>query len=272
MGWLEDDVALVTGGGSGLGLALVERFVSEGARVAVVDRAQDRVGAVVERLGDAVVGVTADVTTMADNERAVSAAVGAFGKLDIFVGNAGIFDYFAGLVGSPADALGRAFDEVFAVNVKAYVLGAKAAVPHLLKGDGCIVLTASMSSFYAGMGGVVYTASKHAVVGLVRQLAYELAPHVRVNGVAPGPMLTDVRGPEALGLDQQTLSSVPGIGELARTALPLQFLPSPQDYAGHYVQLASRANARATTGVVVSCDGGLGVRGLQQPAGGDSGS
>jgi NAD(P)-dependent dehydrogenase (short-subunit alcohol dehydrogenase family) len=127
-----------------------------------------------------------------------------------------------------------------------------------------------MSSFYAGTGGIVYTASKHAVVGLVRQLAYELAPRVRVNGVAPGPAITDVRGPRALGLDQQTLSAVPGIDELARAALPLQFLASPEDYTGHYVQLASRANARATTGEVISCDGGLGVRGLQQPAGGVS--
>lgn len=270
VGWLEGDAALVTGGGSGLGLALAERFVSEGARVAVFDRSEERVDAVVERLGEAVVGVVGDVTTMADNERAVATAVRAFGKLDIFVGNAGLFDYFADLMGSPADALGRAFDEVFAINVKGYLLGAKAAAPHLLKCDGCIILTASMSSFHAGMGGVVYTASKHAVVGLVRQLAYELAPGVRVNGVAPGPMLTDIRGPQALGLDQQTLSSVPGIDELARVALPLQFLPSPQDYTGHYVQLASRANARATTGVVVSCDGGIEVRGLPRPGGGGS--
>jgi NAD(P)-dependent dehydrogenase (short-subunit alcohol dehydrogenase family) len=270
VGWLEGDAALVTGGGSGLGLALVERFVNEGARVAVFDRSEERVDAVVERLGEAVVGIVGDVTTVADNERAVATAVSAFGKLDTFVGNAGIFDYFADLLGSPADALGRAFDEVFAINVKGYLLGAKAAAPALLNCDGCIILTASMASFYAGTGGIVYTASKHAVVGLVRQLAYELAPHVRVNGVAPGPMLTDVRGPRALGLDQQTLSAVPGIDELARAALPLQFLASPEDYTGHYVQLASRANARATTGVVISCDGGLGVRGLQQPAGGVS--
>ena len=68
--------------------------------------------------------------------------------------------------------------------------------------------------------------------------------------------------------DQQTLSAVPGIDELARAALPLQFLASPEDYTGHYVQLASRANARATTGEVISCDGGLRVRGLQRPTGG----
>ena len=272
MGWLEGDAALVTGGGSGLGLALVERFVDEGARVAVLDRSRERVDAVVERLGEAVVGIVGDVTTIADNERAVDTAVGAFGKLDTFVGNAGIFDYFADLVGSPADALARAFDEVFAINVKAYLLGAKAAAPHLLTCDGSIILTASMSSFHAGTGGVVYTASKHAVVGLVKQLAYELAPGVRVNGVAPGPTLTDIRGPQALGLDQQTLSAVPGLDELARSALPLQFLPTPQDYTGQYVQLASRANARATTGVVVSCDGGIEVRGLPRPGGGVSGS
>ena len=79
MGWLEGDAALVTGGGSGLGLALVERFVDEGARVAVFDRSQERVDAVVERLGEAVVGIVGDVTTVADNERAVATAVNAFG-------------------------------------------------------------------------------------------------------------------------------------------------------------------------------------------------
>jgi NAD(P)-dependent dehydrogenase (short-subunit alcohol dehydrogenase family) len=120
MGWLEGDAALVTSGGSGLGLALVQSFVNEGARVAVFDRSEERVDAVVERLGEAVVGIVGDVTTMADNEREVAIAVSAFGKLDVFVGNAGTFDYFADLIGSPADALGRAFDEVFAINVKGY--------------------------------------------------------------------------------------------------------------------------------------------------------
>jgi cis-2,3-dihydrobiphenyl-2,3-diol dehydrogenase len=89
----------------------------------------------------------------------------------------------------------------------------------------------------------------------------ELAPRVRVNGVAPGFMRTDIRGPQSLGLGERTPSSVPDLEQLASSAVPLRFLPSPEDYAGHYVQLASRANAAATTGLVVACDGGLDVLG-----------
>jgi NAD(P)-dependent dehydrogenase (short-subunit alcohol dehydrogenase family) len=114
---------------------------------------------------------------------------------------------------------------------------------------------------------VVYTASKHAVVGLVEQLAFELAPAVRVNGVAPGFMRTDIRGPSALGQAERTLASMPDLDELARLLLPLKFLPDPTDYTGHYVQLASRTNAAATTGVVVDCDSGFFVRGMPPPPG-----
>ena len=88
------------------------------------------------------------------------------------------------------EALSRGFDELFAVNVKGYLLGVKAAVDALIESAGSVVLTASVASRNAGVGGAVYTASKHAVVGLVEQLAFELAPNVRVNGVAPGFMAT----------------------------------------------------------------------------------
>jgi NAD(P)-dependent dehydrogenase (short-subunit alcohol dehydrogenase family) len=218
--------------------------------------------------GDAVRGVVGDVTRSEDDAAAVAEAVDGFGRLDVLVVNAGMFDYGAGVLDTPADALARAFDELFAVNVKAYLLGARAAVPALLTSRGSLLMTASMSSTHAGIGGVVYTASKHAVVGIVRQLAYELAPEIRVNGVAPGFMATDIRGPQALGFEARTPSSVPGLEQIARAAAPLGFLPRPQDYTGHYVQLASRRNAAATTGVIVACDGGLDVRGLNLPSGG----
>jgi NAD(P)-dependent dehydrogenase (short-subunit alcohol dehydrogenase family) len=265
MGWLEGDVAVVTGAGSGLGRALVDRFVAEGARVVAVDRAVDRVGRVENDHGAAVAGVVADVTTIDGNQRAVDAAIERFGRLDTFVANAGMFDYGASLLDTPADALERAFDELFAINVKAYLLGAKAAAPALAETQGSLLMTASMSSNHAGVGGVVYTASKHAVVGLVRQLGYELAPRVRVNAVAPGFMRTDIRGPEALGQGDRTPSSLPGLEQIAAGAVPLGFLARPEDYTGHYVQLASRDNGRATTGVVIACDGGLDVRGIGVP-------
>jgi NAD(P)-dependent dehydrogenase (short-subunit alcohol dehydrogenase family) len=260
MGWLDGQVAVVTGGGSGLGRALARRFVAEGASVVVLDRSAGRVEEVVAELGDAAQGVIGDVTGYESNQAAVERAVDAFGGLDAFVGNAGLFDYFANIVDTPADELERGFDELFAVNVKAYLLGVKAALPRLREHRGSVVLTASMGSFHAATGGILYTASKHAVVGLVRELAFELAPDVRVNGVAPGPMLTDIRGPDALGQSEQTQSGIPGVGDLIAAALPLNFLPTPEDYTGHYVQLASRSNAAATTGVVVRADGGFAVR------------
>jgi NAD(P)-dependent dehydrogenase (short-subunit alcohol dehydrogenase family) len=262
MGWLEGDVALITGAGSGLGRALVDRFVGEGARVVAFDRVADRLNEVEAEHGESATGVVGDVTVAGDNERAVAHALERFGRLDTFIGNAGMFDYGAGLVDTAIEDLDRAFEELFALNVKALVLGVKAAVASLIESRGSVLLTASMSSTHAGVGGVVYTASKHAVVGLVRQMAYELAPNVRVNGVSPGFMRTDIRGPTSLGLGNQTPSAVGDLDQLASALLPLGFLPSPEDYTGHYVQLASRANAAATTGIVVACDGGLDVRGI----------
>lgn len=267
MGWLEGDVTIITGAGSGLGRALVDRFVAEGAAVVGMDRDPERAAAIEAAYDGTVVGIAGDVTIGEDNERAVAAALDRFGKLDTYVGNAGIFDYGATIVDTPMDRLDTGFDELFAVNVKGYLLGVKAAVEALMDSRGSVVLTASMSSWHAGVGGVVYTASKHAVLGLVRQLAYELAPRVRVNGVAPGFMRTDIRGPQSLGLDETTPSSIPNLEEFASSAVPLAFLPNPETYTGHYVQLASRANAAATTGAVVACDGGLGVRGLGRTPG-----
>lgn len=145
-----------------------------------VDRDPERVSRVEEGRGEFVLGVVADVTDGAANERAVEKGLDRFGRLDVFVGNAGIFDYGAALMRTPMAALDNSFDEVFAINVKAPLLGIKAASEALAESSGSVTLTASMGSWHAGVGGVVYTASKHAVVGLVRQLAFELAAGVRV--------------------------------------------------------------------------------------------
>lgn len=131
---------------------------------------------------------------------------------------------------------------------------------------GSVLLTASMSSTHAGVGGVVYTASKHAVVGRVRKLAFELAPRVRVNGVAPGFMRTDTRGPESLGLGERIPSSVPDLEQLASAAVPLAFLPSPETYtvlrpAG--LACRRRRHHRGGRGV----RGVLDIRGLGRPPG-----
>jgi len=267
-GWLDNEVVLITGGGSGLGLALVERFLEEGARVAVLERSAQKVAALRERFDVArVVAVEGDVTSYADNERAVSAAVDAFGKLDTFIGNAAIWDHASSLVDLSPEQLDSGFRELFSINVKGYLLGAKAAARALIASDGSMIFTLSNSSFYPGGGGPLYTASKHAAVGIIRQLAYELAPKVRVNGVGPCGMASDLRGPVSLG--QQDLRIMDSRSpEAIASILPLQFFPQPSDFTGPYVMLASRANNRVLSGVMINADAGLGIRGIRHAAGG----
>jgi NAD(P)-dependent dehydrogenase (short-subunit alcohol dehydrogenase family) len=136
VGWLDGQVALVTGGGSGIGRAVVARFIAEGARVGVLDRVPDRAGELKTEFGDAVVTVTGDVAQLADNKRAVAETVAALGRLDVLVGNAGVFDGFVSLADFPEATLSTACDELFGVNVKGCILGAKAALPELMKTDG----------------------------------------------------------------------------------------------------------------------------------------
>src|SRR6266699_2836907 len=231
MGWLDDQVALVTGGGSGIGRGIVARFLAEGARVGVLERFPDRVEQLRADFGTAVYPVQGDVTRLEDNQRAVTETVRAFGQLDIFVGNAGVFDSFLRFDDLPEDTLSAAFDEQFGVNVKGCLLGAKAAVPALMKTEGCMVFTASVAGFNSGGGGVLYTASKHAVVGLIRQLAVELAPRVRVNGVAPGGTMTDLRGLQTLGNDDRSQFSAPDMAERLSAGNPLHIALVPDDLA-----------------------------------------
>lgn len=259
MGWLDGKVALITGGGSGIGRAIVERFVEEGARVGVLERVPERVQQLNMDFGKAVVAVQGDVTRLEDNRRAVDETVQAFGRLDIFIGNAGVFDLYTSLAELPDEKLSEAFDELFGINVKGYMLGAKAALPELEKTEGCMIFTASVAGFDPGGGGVLYTASKHAVVGMVRQLASELAPKIRVNGVAPGGTITDLRGLSTLG-QSGPRAQPPDREERMRARTPLQIALHGRDLTGAYLLLASKENARGITGIVIRVDAGSGVR------------
>jgi NAD(P)-dependent dehydrogenase (short-subunit alcohol dehydrogenase family) len=267
-GWLEGQIAYVTGGASGLGRAIVDRFVEEGASVVVLDRHGPRLGGLQEAHPGHVVAVEGDVRDLGSHRRAVTAAVEHFGGLDVFVGNAGIWDFGTSLVDLPDDRLDAAFDEIFQTNVKGYLLGVKACAPQLVRSGGSVVLTLSNAAFYPGGGGPLYTASKHAGMGLVRQLAFELAPRVRVNAVAPGGMATDLRGPSALGLQNESFGAAMPPDEVVAKLVPLGPFRSAYEHTGPYVLLASRANASSVTGAVIHADGGLGVRGLQSAAGG----
>jgi NAD(P)-dependent dehydrogenase (short-subunit alcohol dehydrogenase family) len=260
VGWLDGQVALVTGGGSGIGRAVVARFIAEGARVGVLDRIADRADELRSEFGDAVVAVTGDVSRLADNKRAVAETVRAFGRLGIFVGNAGVFDSYVSLADFPEENLSAACDELFGVNVKGCILGAKAALPELLRAEGSMVFTASVAGSNSGGGGALYTASKHAVVGLIRQLAAELGPRIRVNGVAPGGTITDLRGLSVLQQEGHSHFADPNTEQRLRAGNPLQLALAPGDLAGAYVFLSSRDNARGITGTILTVDAGASLR------------
>ncbi|MFF9807920.1 SDR family NAD(P)-dependent oxidoreductase [Streptomyces coeruleorubidus] len=268
-GWLEGEVALITGGGSGIGRAVALRYLAEGARVVVLDRDAGQPG----DLPDGVLAVAGDVRSPDDLHRAVEATVERFGKLDILVPNAGIWDYHRSVTRLSGKELSEAFDEVFGINVKGYVLAVEAAWRELVRSRGSIVMTLSNASFHTDGGGSLYTASKHACLGLLRQFAYELAPKVRVNGVAVGGMRTRLRGPESLGLRDRTLEASfaknEASGDKQPPLIPLHDCSvEPQDFTGPYVLLASRTNSGTVTGAVIPADGGIAVRGFRTAAGG----
>ena len=260
-GRLEAEVALVTGGASGLGRAIVDRFVAEGARVAVLDRSSEGLAALAHKHGERVVATQGDVRSAEDNQRVVSACVEAFGKLDCAIANAGIWDFSRPLVDLDAKPLAAGFDELLGVNVKGPLLLARASLPPLVRSSGSFLVTISNAGFYPDGGGVLYTMSKHALVGLVRQLAFEWAPAVRVNGIAPGPIETDLRGPTSLGMQELSIRSL-DLPKRATEFLPLGRIPTPEEYASAYVFFAARGESAPATGSILNLDGGLGVRGF----------
>jgi len=244
-------------------------------RVVIGDLNREKAEAVATQIGSAARAVQLDVTSPEDNHRAVATAVQTFGKLDIFVGNAGVFDGFLSLPQYGSDAqLVEMFNRLFAVNVLGYLLGARAALPELLKTNGTIVFTASTAGFYSNQGGIVYTASKHAVVGIVRELAFELAPRIRVNAIAPGGTFTDLRNAIPIGAeygdpDKRSLFDMPGLDEFIKSSTPLRRVNSPEDHAAAALFLASD-DAKGITGVVLHSDGGYGIRGATTAAGGEN--
>ncbi|OMC41130.1 3-(cis-5,6-dihydroxycyclohexa-1,3-dien-1-yl)propanoate dehydrogenase [Mycobacterium sp. IS-1264] len=257
--WLEGKRALVVGAGSGIGRAVVDAFCAEGAKVAVLERDPGKCAAL-RRESPGLPVIEGDAVNREANERAVAAAVEAFGGLDTLVNCVGIFDFYKGIGDLDADGLTSAFDEIFRTNVLSHLHSVKAAVPALQAGTGSsIILTESASSFYPGRGGVLYVSSKFAVRGLVSALAHELAPGIRVNGVAPGGTLnTDLRGPSTLGLDAVRLDDTPNRARDLAARTPLNVALDGRDHAWSYVFLASD-RSRGITGETIHPDGGFGL-------------
>lgn len=246
---------LVTGGISGIGRAVVHAFARLGDHVVVLDAAE-----AASDLPSGVVAVRGDVCSAEDNERATAIAVDRFGRLDVLVANAGVHDGGLGLDEIDAAEIGDLFRKVFDVDVVGYVQAAKAAVEPLRATRGCMVFTLSDACFVVrGNGaGLAYTAAKHAVAGIVWHLAADLAPEVRVNGVAPGGVLTRLRAVTPRG-ERDVFDDPSRIVEQIRRLNPLQVVLTPDQIALVYTFLASAA-AQGMTGEILRPDGGLGVR------------
>ncbi|OBH06915.1 3-(cis-5,6-dihydroxycyclohexa-1,3-dien-1-yl)propanoate dehydrogenase [Mycobacterium sp. E1747] len=258
-GWLEGKRSLIVGAGSGIGRAVTDAFLGEGAKVAALELDPAKCERLRQELPDVPV-IEGDAVTREANERAVGAAVGAHGGLDTLVNCVGIFDFYRGIGDIDAGALPDAFDEMFRTNVLSHLQSVKAALPRLREGTGSsVILTESASSFYPGRGGALYVSSKFAVRGLVAALAHELAPQVRVNGVAPGGTLnTDLRGLASLGLQGVRLDDGPDRAQQVAARTPLHVALTAADHAWSFVFLASD-RSRGITGETVRPDGGFGL-------------
>ncbi|MCR8548858.1 3-(cis-5,6-dihydroxycyclohexa-1,3-dien-1-yl)propanoate dehydrogenase [Salipiger sp. P9] len=256
--------ALVTGGGKGIGRAVVDRFVAEGARVGVLVRSEGDAAELTAAHGDAVAPVVGDVRNWADNQAAVAEVLARFGTLDVLVPNAGVYDFSDPFESIAGEDMADRYRQLFDVNVLGYLLAVRAALDALRASKGAVVFTLSSSSFYSGGGGALYVSSKHALVGTVKQLAYELAPDdIRVNAVAPGGTRTGLGG---LPGDNRALDAVSGFEEMVARNVPLGFLSEPEDHASLYVTLASREESRFVTAEIIRSDGGIEVRGKRRKA------
>lgn len=253
--------AIIWGAGSGIGRAVAEAFLREGAGVIACEMMAEKCAALKTGLPAARV-FQGDIRRVEDCSAAVAACRDlGWDGLDVLVNCVGIFDHYLGLSQIDADRLEAGFDEIMHANVLGGLLSVRQALPMLRQARGSVILTGSSSGFYPGRGGVLYLASKFAIRGCVAALAHELAPEVRVNGVAPGGVLgSDIRMASVLGMADVRIPADEGrIADLKRLT-PLQLAMTPEEIAGSYVFLAS-GEACGFTGQFLHPDGGMAVRG-----------
>lgn len=247
---LADASVFITGGGSGIGAALVEGFVAQGARVAFGDIRDSRgfAAALGERYPNAPLFLECDITDTDALRRTIATAAEAHGPVTVLVNNAANDDRHALEAVTPAY-----WDAMMAVNLKAYFFACQAVAPAMVaSGRGAIVNFSSISYIMGNAGYPVYTAANAAITGLTRSLARELGPkRVRVNAVAPGWVLTE---------KQKALWATPeGLAEhLARQCLPEHLVP--EDIVQPVLFLSSDAS-RMITGQCIAVDGGVVVSG-----------
>jgi NAD(P)-dependent dehydrogenase (short-subunit alcohol dehydrogenase family) len=250
MARLEDKVALITGGESGIGLATARLFVAEGAHVHLVGIDEAKLRAAVAELGDDnASSAVADVTDEDAVARAIAAGVERHGRLDVLFSNAGISGAVAPIVEYPSD--------VFARTIAVHILGAfhviKHGAPHVPDG-GSIVITSSVTGLIGPPGVAAYTAAKHGQVGLMRTAAKELAERrIRVNTLHPGPTSTPFQDDIEMRATGQSQEDAARIFD---GMIPLGRHTTPEEVAHAVLYLASDESAMVTSHTL-SIDGGM---------------
>jgi 3-oxoacyl-[acyl-carrier protein] reductase len=238
---LEGRVALITGAARGIGKAIAQRFKEEGARLVLADIEDDACRQTAKVLGAEF--IRTDISKMADAEAAVELAVNSFGRLDIFVQNAGIYPWQLIEHTSPDD-----WDKVLAVNLRGAFNAARAALPVMRSQNyGRLLFTSSITGPHVtSPGHGHYSASKAGITGFIRAAALEFAGYgITVNGVEPGNILT-----EAIEL-QRSAAYIASM----EAAIPLGRLGTPRDVANAFLYLASD-EASYVTGTTIVVDGG----------------
>jgi NAD(P)-dependent dehydrogenase (short-subunit alcohol dehydrogenase family) len=226
-------VALVTGATSGIGEATARLFAAEGARVALVARGREGLDRVAGELGEAALPLVADVADSAAVEDAVGSAVRELGKLDVVVANAGTIT-----PGTLAETDDESWNRQIDVNLTGSFYTARAAVPQITPGGSIVMLGSELSAMGMGMYAP-YCAAKFGVIGLMKALAAELAPEIRVNAICPGPIDTPLLAGEleyfgdAEKVTQETHDRVPlgRLGTAAEVAAGILYLTAEAAYA-----------------------------------------
>jgi NAD(P)-dependent dehydrogenase (short-subunit alcohol dehydrogenase family) len=245
-------VALITGGAGSIGLATAGAFLREGAHVLLVDLEQSALERAAGAIGGDRVGwAAADVTRSDEVKAAVEATVARFGRLDIAFANAGVFGVVAPLTDYPVEV----FERVMAVNVIGSFLVAKHALA-VMEPGGSLIFNSSVVGLTSDAGIGAYATSKHAVVGLMRTAAKEMAPKgIRVNSLHPGPTDNDFQHAievEAVGGSREESANV------FDQMIPLARHAAPEEIAAAVVFLASDECA-FMTGATLAVDGGLSI-------------
>lgn len=242
---LENKVAVVTGGNSGIGLATAKAFKDEGAKVVIFGRNQETLDSAAQELGD-VLAVQGDVTNLADLDRLYAETVEKYGKIDVLFANAGVGKM------APVGAVDEAFfDQISNINFKGAYFTVQKAIDHLNDGAS-VVLTTSIVNEMGMDAFSVYSATKAAVRSLARSFSGELISRgIRVNAVSPGPIETPIFN--RMGLSQQEIE---GFGASILSTHPMQRFGKPEEIASAAVFLASD-DSSYVLGAELVVDGGM---------------